>query len=88
VLAFYFARIRLNSLYGSASTVIALLLWCYYAAQIVFLGAEFTRVHIVSEGGRIPLKDVTERLQPGTGKSTGRNNGLTPSGRRRPVMVK
>lgn len=32
----------LNS-YGAASSVIALLLWVYYSAQIFFLGAEFTR---------------------------------------------
>jgi uncharacterized BrkB/YihY/UPF0761 family membrane protein len=68
--------------------IIALLLWCYYAAQIVFWGAEFTRVYILSEGGRLPLTDLTERLPPGTGKSTGQKDRVTPNGRRSPAVIK
>jgi uncharacterized BrkB/YihY/UPF0761 family membrane protein len=39
-----------------------LLLWCYYVAQIVFLGAEFTRVTALSNGGRdfTPLAEPAE----------------------------
>ena len=29
--------------YGAAGSVIALMVWVYYSAQIFFLGAEFTR---------------------------------------------
>ncbi len=54
-LAFYLARSSVTSAYGAAGSLIALLLWCYYAAQILFFGAEFTRVHAVTRGGRIPL---------------------------------
>jgi membrane protein len=88
ILAQYFAHVELNSLYGSASTVIALLLWCYYAAQIVFLGAEFTRVYSLSEGGRIALKDATVRL-PGsaTGSSSDSGSRVTPNGRSRTAVV-
>jgi uncharacterized BrkB/YihY/UPF0761 family membrane protein len=41
------------------------LLWCYYAAQIVFLGAEFTRVTTLSNGGRdfAPLDKPLERVR-------------------------
>lgn len=52
VLGLYLANARLSSVYGAASTLVALLLWCYYAAQIVFLGAEATRVATLSRGGR------------------------------------
>ncbi|HYC70088.1 MAG TPA: YihY/virulence factor BrkB family protein [Opitutaceae bacterium] len=52
VLSLYLAHARLGSVYGAASSLVALLLWCYYAAQIVFLGAEFTRVATLSRGGR------------------------------------
>jgi len=31
------------SSFGAAGSLIALLLWVYYSAQIFFLGAEFTR---------------------------------------------
>ena len=37
---------------ASLMSLVALLLWCYYAAQIVFLGAEATRVATLSRGGR------------------------------------
>lgn len=51
-LAFYLGRTQLTSAYGAAGSLVALLLWCYYAAQIVFLGAEFTRITALSNGGR------------------------------------
>lgn len=56
VLAWYLARSNVTSAYGAAGSLIALLLWCYYAAQIVFLGAEFTRIHARSHGGRTALE--------------------------------
>lgn len=63
-LSLYLANARLTSAYGAASSLVALLLWCYYASQIVFLGAEFTRVTAISRGGRdfsaleLPLERV------------------------------
>lgn len=63
-LSLYLANAGLTSAYGAASSVVALLLWCYYASQIVFLGAEFTRVTAISRGGRdfsaleLPLERV------------------------------
>ena len=51
-LGYYLGRATLTSAYGAAGSLIILLLWSYYAAQIVFLGAEFTRVATLSHGGR------------------------------------
>jgi membrane protein len=51
-LGWYLGRATVTSAYGAAGSLIVLLLWCYYAAQIVFLGAEFTRVTALSNGGR------------------------------------
>ncbi len=51
-LGLYLARGTVTSAYGAASSAIALLIWCYYAAQIVFLGAEFTCITNRSDGGR------------------------------------
>ena len=39
------------SAYGAASSLITLLLWVYYSAQILLFGAEFTQVY-ASEAGR------------------------------------
>jgi membrane protein len=52
LLGLYLGRAEIASSYGAARSLIVLLLWCYYAAQIVFLGAEFTRVTALSHGGR------------------------------------
>jgi membrane protein len=59
-LGLYLGRGTVTSAYGAASSAIALLLWCYYASQIVFLGAEFTRITSRSDGGR----DFTHLDQP------------------------
>jgi membrane protein len=40
----YLNRVALSSAYAAASSVIILLLWIYYSAQILFLGAEFTHI--------------------------------------------
>lgn len=60
LLGLYLGRANVASGYGPARSLIVLLLWCYYAAQIVFLGAEFTRVTALSQGGR----DFTALNQP------------------------
>jgi len=39
------------SSFGAAGSLIALLLWVYYSAQIFFLGAEFTRQYAIGFGG-------------------------------------
>ncbi len=36
------------SAYGIAGSLVVLLLWVYYSAQLVLLGAEFTRVYTLS----------------------------------------
>ncbi len=62
-LGVYLGRASVTSGYGAAGSLIVLLLWCYYAAQIVFLGAEFTRVTALSNGGRdfAPLAEDKKR---------------------------
>ena len=66
VLGFYLGRASLTSAYGAAGSLLVLLLWCYYAAQIVFFGAEFTRVTALSNGGRdfTPFSNPAERGRP------------------------
>ncbi|HKB92144.1 MAG TPA: YihY/virulence factor BrkB family protein, partial [Opitutaceae bacterium] len=53
-LGLYLAKVKASSSYGIAGPIFALLLWSYYASQIVFLGAEATHVYAVTRGGRDP----------------------------------
>ncbi|MBV9406454.1 MAG: YihY/virulence factor BrkB family protein [Acidobacteriaceae bacterium] len=43
VLGIYLGRASYSSMYGAAASVIVLIAWTYYSAQIFFLGAEFTK---------------------------------------------
>lgn len=45
LIGLYIGNQGLESTYGAAASVVALLIWIYYSAQMVFLGAEFTRVY-------------------------------------------
>jgi membrane protein len=45
------------SAYGAAGSIIVLLLWIYYSAQILFFGAEFTQVYANRFGGHIRADD-------------------------------
>jgi len=44
ILGIYLGRASVSSSYGAAGSLIVLLLWVYYSAQILFFGAEFTQV--------------------------------------------
>jgi len=46
----YLGNSGVASSFGAAGSVIALLLWVYYSAQIFFLGAEFTRQYALGFG--------------------------------------
>jgi membrane protein len=53
LIGLYLGRSSFSSAYGAAGSLIVLLLWIYYSAQIFLLGAEFTRVFAYSQGSRI-----------------------------------
>jgi membrane protein len=44
LIAFYIGKQGLESAYGAATSLVALLIWVYYASQIVLFGAELTYV--------------------------------------------
>ena len=50
VLGFYFGRSALAAHYGAAGSLIIILVWVYYSAQILFFGAAFTRVYALRHG--------------------------------------
>jgi membrane protein len=52
LIGLYLGRSSLSSAYGAAGSIMVLLLWIYYSAQIFLLGAEFTRVFTYAHGSR------------------------------------
>ncbi len=56
-LGFYFERSDPTSAFGAAGSIILLLLWVYYSAQIIFLGAEFTEVYARRLGSGVRPKE-------------------------------
>jgi membrane protein len=49
----YLGRSNVGTTFGAAGSLAILLIWVYYSAQIVFLGAEFTQVYANKYGSRI-----------------------------------
>jgi membrane protein len=52
LIGLYIGKQALESTYGAASSIVVVLIWVYYYAQIVLAGAEFTRVYAEHHGPR------------------------------------
>ncbi|WP_298909662.1 YihY/virulence factor BrkB family protein [uncultured Nostoc sp.] len=72
----YLGNGSFGSTYGAAGSLVVLLAWVNYAAQILFFGAEFTQVYAKRYGSGItPTKDAIP-LSDNT-----KDNGTNPTGR-------
>src|SRR5213594_1675259 len=56
----YLGKATIGSAYGAAGSVIVMIVWVYYSAQILLFGAEFTRVYANQYGLRIVAEDNAE----------------------------
>jgi len=45
LLGFYLGRATVTSAYGSAGSLVVILIWVYYSAQILFFGAKYTQIY-------------------------------------------
>ncbi len=73
LLGLYLGKAAIGSSYGAAGSVIALVVWVYYAAQILLLGAEFTQVQARRSGREIrpaPTRCESAELDPGNPATT------------------
>jgi membrane protein len=64
-IGFYLGRSSVASAYGAAGSVVLLLVWVYYSAQILFFGAELTQVYARRHGSRLGL--AAEAAAPAKG---------------------
>jgi membrane protein len=62
VIGLYLGRSSTSSVYGAAGSLVVLLLWIYYSAQIFLLGAEFTQVWARKFGTRMAPKEDAVRI--------------------------
>ncbi len=53
LISVYLGQSAVASTFGAASSIIILVLWVYYSAQILFFGAEFTKVFAKTFGSKI-----------------------------------
>jgi uncharacterized BrkB/YihY/UPF0761 family membrane protein len=51
--------------YRAAGSVVILLIWLYYSAQILYFGAEFTQVYANQYGSRIAPEPGAQRRETG-----------------------
>jgi membrane protein len=54
LIGWYIGSSAVASTYGAAGSLMVLLLWVYYSAQIFLLGAEFTKVYANRHGSTRP----------------------------------
>ena len=62
LLSWYVGRSATVSPFGAAGSLVALIVWVYYSAQILFFGAEFTQVFATRYGSHIMPSPNAMRL--------------------------
>jgi membrane protein len=75
LLGIYLGKAALGSSYGAAGSLVALVVWVYYATQILFFGAEFTQVHARHRGrdikpSRNAVRVEAPKVEPAKAAST------------------
>jgi membrane protein len=59
----YIGKTGVASAYGAAGALLAILVWIYYSALILLLGAEFTKIH-ARRHGALPADAVVTPINP------------------------
>ncbi|RJF96281.1 YihY/virulence factor BrkB family protein [Noviherbaspirillum saxi] len=78
LIGLYVANADISSSYGAAGSVVVLITWIYYSAQIFFYGSLFTHEYAMKIGSRSQTPDATAAA-PGAQAGVRPQPGLTPS---------
>ncbi len=85
LISLYISKSAPESTYGAAGSLILILIWIYYSAQILFFGAEFTQVYANQYGSRVVASDdavpVTEEARAQQGMPRTEALGVVADGR-------
>jgi len=63
LIGLYIRQTATESTYGAAGAVVVLLVWIYYSAVILYIGAEFTQVYAEAFGGSIEPAEYAVHVQ-------------------------
>jgi membrane protein len=81
LIGMYLGTTGVASTYGAAGSVIVILVWVYYSAQIILLGAEFTREYVATFGRRPPPEPfATNDRRDEKAASGGHSGKVFPTG--------
>lgn len=58
LIGFYLGKANLGITYGTAASVLVILLWVYYSSLILYFGSEFTKIFALQSGHGIRPKDT------------------------------
>ncbi len=53
LLSLYFSELKPTSVFGTAGTIVLIMMWINYSCMLVFFGAEFTKVYSLKKGYKI-----------------------------------
>lgn len=75
LIGLYLGSSAIASSYGAAGSLVLLLVWIYYSAQILFFGAEFTQVYANQLGSKLVPEGQAATTPPGPATPETRNTG-------------
>jgi len=70
LIGLYLGNASVGSSYGAAGSIIVILIWAYYSAQILLFGAELTHAYAVQRAGRVVPVNAPAPL-PGRSSAAG-----------------
>lgn len=81
LIGIYLGKASFGSTYGAAGSLVIVLVWVYYSAQLFFMGAEFTKIYTKRYGSQLaatlemcPPRPDNLIVDPVTGAPAGKNN--------------
>jgi membrane protein len=63
LIALYLGKLSVGSAYGAAGSLVVVLIWVYYSAQLFFLGAEFTKIYARTRGSHSPASENPTQIR-------------------------
>jgi membrane protein len=72
LIGLYLGNSAVGSSFGAAGSLVLLLVWIYYSAQILFFGAEFTQVYANNYGSKIVPEGEEKPAEPGPAPQSSR----------------